>query len=45
MRRWLHDILGRWQARRIRTREIQENYRTYDRNRATLENGGTLWDH
>lgn len=39
---WIKSILGRWQERRIRTKTLREDYRTYDRNRATLEKGGTL---
>ena len=42
MKRWLKNKIGRWQAKRILTKEIRANYRIFDSNRATLENGGTL---
>lgn len=44
MRLRIKNILGRWRERRIRTKRIRKDYRTYARNRATLEKGGTLWD-
>ncbi len=42
MRRWLNNILGRWQARRIRTKTIQNNYRIISDNQARLEKGWSL---
>lgn len=44
MRLNIKNILGRLRERRIRTKRIRKDYRTYVRNRATLEKGGTLWD-
>lgn len=40
MRRWISDLLGRWKANRIRTRAGLDFIRTYNRNRAILDNGG-----
>lgn len=42
MRRWLSDILGRWKVDRIRTRAAREFIRTFYRNRAILDSGGTI---
>ena len=39
MRRWLQDIIGRWNAKRTRTKELGASYRAYARNLAALENG------
>lgn len=42
MRRWLRKVIRRWRERRARTKAIRESYRTYDENKARLENGEEL---
>lgn len=42
MRHWLRDMIGRWRANRIRTKQILALHRTIEKNRATLDNGGIL---
>ena len=39
---WIKDIIGRWQAQRIRTKKIRNDYRIFERNLMTLERGGLL---
>ena len=43
--KWVLTIIGRWKANHYRTKRADYLFRTYDDNEATLENGGTLWDH
>ncbi len=43
--KWLRVIIGRWKANHYRTKQANDAFRTYDENQATLESGGTLWDH
>lgn len=45
MRRWIHNLIGRWKVNRYRTEQVDYLFRTYDENQAILENGGTLWGH
>ncbi len=40
--RWLLGILRRWQERRYRKEETKRLYRTYDKNKEILDDGGTL---
>jgi len=40
--KWLLGIIRRWRAKRIRTKEIRDAYRTYEENKAKLENGEEL---
>jgi len=42
MRRWLINLIGRWRARRAKARELEATYRTYEENKAKLENGEEL---
>lgn len=45
MRRWKNRIaqyIGRWQARRMRTRAIAKLYRAIDKNQARIDKGESL---
>jgi hypothetical protein len=40
--KWIIAIIGRWQAKRIRTKELRDRYRKYDDNARKLEKGEWL---
>ena len=43
MRRWIHNLIGRWKQNRIRTKQARDAFRTYEQNQVTLEEGGTVY--
>lgn len=41
-RQKIAEYIGRWRAKRIRTKRIQNTYRTIEQNQARLDNGESI---